>query len=75
MMELSLAPTIIDFFSLDVEGSELEVLKGIDFNKYNFKFILIENRDFKKIKNFLFDKKYKFIKNLTEIDSLFQYNN
>jgi FkbM family methyltransferase len=75
MMELSLAPTIIDFFSLDVEGSELEVLKGIDFKKYNFKFILIENRDLNKIKNFLFDKNYKFIQNLTEIDSLFQYNN
>lgn len=32
----------IDFFSLDVEGYELEVLNGINFKKYFFKYILIE---------------------------------
>ena len=39
------APKLIDFLSLDVEGSELEVLNGIDFTVYNFKFILVESRD------------------------------
>ena len=29
------APSLIDFLSLDVEGAELDVLKGIDFKKYN----------------------------------------
>lgn len=32
----------IDFLSLDVEGYELEVLKGIDFETTDIKFILIE---------------------------------
>ena len=32
----------VDFLSLDVEGFELSVLKGIDFDKYRPKFILIE---------------------------------
>jgi len=32
----------IDFLSLDVEGFELSALKGIDFDKYRPKFILIE---------------------------------
>ena len=32
----------IDFFSLDVEGYEMEVLKGIDFTKHTPTFILIE---------------------------------
>ena len=35
------APNLIDFFSLDVEGFEEKVIKGIDFKKYNFKFFLI----------------------------------
>ena len=34
--------TRVDFFSLDVEGYELEVLKGTDFNKVDFGYILIE---------------------------------
>jgi FkbM family methyltransferase len=33
----------IDFMSLDVEGSELEVLNMIDFGKYDFGLITIEN--------------------------------
>ena len=35
-------PNVIDFLSLDVKGYELEVLKGIDFKKYQFKYILTE---------------------------------
>jgi FkbM family methyltransferase len=32
----------VDFFSLDVEGFELEVLKGLDLNKYRPTLILVE---------------------------------
>jgi len=34
----------IDFFSLDVEGFELNVLKGLDFNRYTPTYILVEAR-------------------------------
>ena len=34
--------TNIDLFSLDVEGTELFVLQGLDFNRYRPKFMLIE---------------------------------
>ena len=34
--------THVDFFSLDVEGYELEVLKGVDFAKTDITYILIE---------------------------------
>lgn len=34
--------THINFFSLDTEGYELNILKGIDFDKTTFDFILIE---------------------------------
>ena len=46
------APKNIDLLSLDVEGTELNVLKGINFNKYKFKFMLIECNDIKKLLNF-----------------------
>ena len=29
------------------EGAELEVLKGIDFQEYNFRYLIIESWDFK----------------------------
>ena len=35
------APKKIDFFSLDTEGYEIEILKGIDFEVYKFRYILI----------------------------------
>jgi len=35
----------IDFLSIDVEGHELEVLKGFDFKKYSPKIIVIEYLD------------------------------
>jgi FkbM family methyltransferase len=66
------SPRVIDFFSLDVEGMELEVLKGIRFNKYKFKYILIECQNFKKINTFLRKKKYRFIEKLSYHDYLFK---
>jgi O-antigen/teichoic acid export membrane protein len=36
-------PTNIDFISIDTENTELDVLKGIDFSKYNIKMLVIEN--------------------------------
>ena len=36
-------PTNIDFISIDTENTELDVLKGIDFTKYNIKALVIEN--------------------------------
>lgn len=36
-------PREIDFMSVDTEGSELDVLRGIDFNKYSFTALAIEH--------------------------------
>jgi len=35
----------IDFISIDVEGHELEVIKGLDLEKYSPKIIVIEHQD------------------------------
>lgn len=39
------APPVIDYLSLDVEGHELEVLKGFPFDKYKFNCITVEHNE------------------------------
>lgn len=57
--------THVDFMSVDTEGSELEVLKSIDFSKVEIDVIAIENNfGENKIKNFLTTKNYKLIRKL-----------
>ena len=36
-------PKNIDFISIDTENTELDVLKGLNLNKYNVKLLVIEN--------------------------------
>ena len=66
-------PKVIDFFSLDVEGAEFSVLNGINFDEFNFKYILIETDEFERLKKFLEDKKYQFVKKFNFNDYLFKY--
>lgn len=66
------APKIIDFLSLDVEGAEIEVLKGIDFNKYIFKYMLIESRNIEHIQKYLKKNNYLLEDKLTHHDYLFK---
>lgn len=55
-------PSIIDYLSIDTEGSELLILEHHDFNKYNFQYISIEHNrcsEYRKnIENFLNSKNY-----------------
>jgi len=56
----------IDFLSLDVEGHEIEVMRGLDFAKYKPALILIEDgvRDLSKHR-FLKARGYKLVKRTT----------
>lgn len=65
------APALVDFLSLDVEGAELEVLKGIDHERFRFKYLLIECRDFARLNNYLEGHGYAFIERLSGQDYLF----
>lgn len=70
------SPKLIDFFSLDVEGMELKVLQGVDFNIFNFKYLLVEcfnNESYLKIASFLTKKNYVCIDSLTPWDYLFEF--
>ena len=62
----------IDFVSLDVEGYELQVLKGIDFDKVTIKCFAIENEDnmemLYRIRKYLIDRGYWLIARLAQDD-------
>jgi FkbM family methyltransferase len=66
LLEKYNAPTFIEYLSIDTEGSELEILKGCDFNKYKFGFITIEHNYIEprrtKIRDFLISNGYRYFK-------------
>ena len=68
------APKKIDLLSLDVEGSEMEVLKGINHKEYRFKYLCIETKDFKKLSDYLLQNDYIFLKKFNWDDYLFKDN-
>lgn len=59
------APNFIEYLSLDVEGGEYNVLRGIDFDKYTFGLIHLEHNykeiNRMEIRNFLTEKGYIFV--------------
>lgn len=42
ILDQAKAPAVIDFLSIDVEGRELDVLKGLDIERYKPRLILVE---------------------------------
>jgi FkbM family methyltransferase len=71
-LETAGAPTEIGLLSLDVEGAELEVLRGIDFNKFHFSWMVIESRDVKRVASFIERFGYCLEEKLTHHDYLFR---
>lgn len=62
----------IDFFSLDVEGYELEVLKGLDMSKFRPTYMLIEvyEKDKEIIFSYLNENNYILLENITKYNIL-----
>jgi len=68
------APKKINFFSLDVEGHEYEVIRGLDLNLFFIEVFLIEIRSktlLNKISDLLGARGYKLIKKITIHDYVF----
>lgn len=61
--------TYVDFFSLDTEGYEMEVLRGVDFNIITFNYLLIEinlnSYSLEQMDCFLLEKGYINISNIS----------
>lgn len=64
--------TNIDFMSLDTEGYELEILKGLNLNRYRPNFMLIEiyNHDYENIINYLKLHNYRLHSNFTNYNKI-----
>lgn len=62
----------VNFFSLDTEGYEFNVLKGIDFEKTSFDYMLIEINflHYTEIVHFLASKGYEMIENFSKYNRL-----
>ncbi len=68
--------TKFDLFVLDLEGHEYEALKGVNFEKCDINYFLIELREFNKKDVFSLMQKnnYKFIGRTSKQDHLFKKN-
>ena len=64
----------IDLAIIDVEGSELELLKGINFKEVKVNYFCIESYNFHKLNNFMISQNYHFIKKLHREDYVFKRN-
>jgi hypothetical protein len=66
LLEKYNAPEFIEYLSLDTEGSEYEILKSINFNKYKFGLIHVEHNYIEPrrtlMKGLLLKNGYQFIK-------------
>jgi FkbM family methyltransferase len=65
------APKLIDFLSIDVEGSELDVLKGINHDSFCFRYMLVECRNLPRLNDYLESKCYRLLEKFNEHDYLF----
>ena len=67
--------THVDYCSIDVEGSEIKVLQGIDFDYTDIRAISIENPspqpdNFKLVRDFMSDRGYQLVGSLG-VDDIF----
>lgn len=62
----------IDFLSLDTEGYELNILKGLDLEKYRPNYMLIEiyNKDYGEIIEFLNENDYELHSNFSNYNKI-----
>lgn len=62
----------IDFFSLDVEGLELQVLQGLDFDRHAPTYILVEDWDKSGVSQYLQGNHYALERRVSGKDALFK---
>ena len=65
LLEDNNSPSVIDFLSIDTEGSELKILRSLDHDKFSFRYITCEHNydDIKRkeVREYLESVGYKFL--------------
>ena len=64
----------IDLAIIDVEGSEMELLKGIEFSEVDIEYFCIETYNFDNLNIFMKKKNYTFIKKIHKEDYVYKKN-
>ena len=64
----------IDLAIIDVEGSEMELLKGIEFSEVDIEYFCIETYNFEELDNFKKKKNFKLIKKIHKEDYIYKKN-
>ncbi len=69
----------MDYFSFDIEGSELSVLKSFPFNLFKFKVLIVEVMFYKEeekreLNELLLNNGYHFVRNM-EVDKIYVHEN
>jgi FkbM family methyltransferase len=77
ILEDNKCPRIIDFLSIDTEGSEYDILRNFNFNKYKFRAICIEH-NYSKNRNAIYElltsNDYeRILTNLSQFDDWYIY--
>ena len=65
------APPVIDYWSLDTEGSELAILKSFPFDEYDVRVLTVEHNGFpvrEEIRRFLEGRGYRRVRELATDD-------
>ena len=80
LLEKYNAPHEIQFMSIDTEGSELDILKGFNFDNYKINSICVEHNMVKETRNKIFhllrDKGYERVfKNISKVDDWYLLKN
>jgi FkbM family methyltransferase len=72
ILDENLKDKSIDFLSLDTEGYELNILKGLNLSKYRPKYILVEvyDWDYENIIKYLEDNNYKLHSNISNYNKI-----
>jgi FkbM family methyltransferase len=73
VLDESQAPKNIQLLSLDVEGAELEVLRGLDFSRYRIHWVLVECRSIERLATYLARSGYELRAQLSGHDFLFEH--
>lgn len=66
------APQVFGLLSIDVEGFEFDVLKGLDFRLFTPQHIVIESRSFTNVDAFLRSEGYSLLAQFDDINYLFK---